>query len=345
LLVLLVPPAAQANVLPRPLKLERINRKLHGRLIDHTANHGVDRRIWSPALGQKRDLYVYLPPGYDPAKQYPLILYLHGFAQDEVTFIERVAPRLDRAIVAGEFPPVIVAAPDGSLSGLDCLFSAGSFFINSKAGAFETYLMEDVWNFVHAHYSVRPEREAHAVVGVSMGGGAAFNKAIKYRERFAVVAGVFPPLNLRWLSCRGRYRDKFDPCCWEWRTDFSRSHEVVARFAGGLVPIRLKRLVQPLYGRNNPDTAAEVSRENPIEMLEPSNVRPGDLHMYIAYGGHDEFNVDTQVESFLYVARRRGLEITVHFDPEGHHNKRTALKMMPGVLDWLGPLLAPYSPH
>ena len=58
-------PCASAPASPR------VNRQLHGRVLDYTANHGQDRRIYSPALCQKRDLYVYLPPCYDPCKQYP----------------------------------------------------------------------------------------------------------------------------------------------------------------------------------------------------------------------------------------------------------------------------------
>jgi hypothetical protein len=38
--------------------LDRLNRKLHGRVVDFTQNHGADRRIWSPVLGRPRDLYV-----------------------------------------------------------------------------------------------------------------------------------------------------------------------------------------------------------------------------------------------------------------------------------------------
>ena len=37
-----------------------------------------------------------------------------------------------------------------------------SFYINSKAGNFEDYLMTDVWNWVHENFPIRPEREAHA---------------------------------------------------------------------------------------------------------------------------------------------------------------------------------------
>ena len=58
---------------------------------------------------QKRGLYVYLPPCFDPQQKYPLILWLHGFAQTEKSFLKDVAEPLDRAISCGHLPPVIVA--------------------------------------------------------------------------------------------------------------------------------------------------------------------------------------------------------------------------------------------
>ena len=39
-------------------------------------------------LHEKRDLYVYLPPHYDPCKRYPMAIYLHGFREDESGFLE-----------------------------------------------------------------------------------------------------------------------------------------------------------------------------------------------------------------------------------------------------------------
>src|SRR5262249_49615199 len=201
-------------------RLARVSRPLHGQLIDHTHNHGVDRRIWSEALCQRRDLYVYLPPGYDPAQRYPLVLWLHGFGQDEESFLDGIVQDMDAAMACGQLPPMIVAAPDGSISGHPCMMTAGSFYINSPAGRFEDYVMEDVWNFLVLNYPIRPEREAHVLAGVSMGGGGAYTLAIKHRDRFAVVLGIFPPLNSRWVDCHGRYMADFDPNCWGWRTDF-----------------------------------------------------------------------------------------------------------------------------
>lgn len=342
-LALLVPGTpALATLWPKPYQLDRLNRRLHGQVIDYTKNHGADRRIWSAALQQRRDLYVYLPPGFDPHQLYPVLIYLHGFAQDEQGFVESVVPHLDRAMACGQVPPMIVVAPDGSLNGHPCLFTAGSFFINTKAGNFEDFVMQDVWSFVQAHYPIRPEREAHILAGVSMGGGAAFNLALKYRACFKIVIGVFPPLNTRWLDCHGRYMGNFDPCCWGWRTDFSRRLEVVGRFYG-VVTIRESKVVKPLYGRD-PNILSQVSGENPIEMVDRLGLQEGELDMYVAYGGRDQFNIDAQVESFLFVARQRGLTVDVAYEPNGKHDPETALKLLPGILDWLAPRIAPYSP-
>jgi hypothetical protein len=336
-------PCARAHLLKRPFQLERINRKLAGKVIDHTRNHGADNRIWSEALHEKRDLYVYVPPGFDPCKRYPLAIYLHGFREDESDFLTDVVCPLDAAIAAGKLPPLIIAVPDGSIHGVSCFVIAGTFFVNSKLGAFEDYLMKDVYPFVLTHYPIRPEREAHALLGASMGGGAAFAKAFKYRDCFRTAAGIFPPLNTRWISCRGKYMDNFDPHCWGWREDFDRPREVVGRFYG-VITIRVRTVVYPLYGRHNPDTIALVSENNPIEMLDTYDVKPGEFDLYVAYAGKDEFNIDAQVESFLYRAHEKGIAVGVGYDPKGKHDTKTALRLLPGLIEWLGPRLAPYSP-
>jgi len=60
----------------------------------------------------------------------------------------------------------------------------------------------------------------------------------------------------------------------------------------------------PLYGRNDPNVAKEISRDNPIEMLDAYDVRDGQLNMYVAYAGRDEFHLEAQAEE-LSVSRPR----------------------------------------
>jgi S-formylglutathione hydrolase FrmB len=202
--------------------------------------------------------------------------------------------------------------------------------------------MVDVWNFIASRFSIRPERDAHLILGVSFGGEAAFNKAIKYPCYFRHVVGIFPPLNLRWQDCHGHYRGRFDPCCWGWRTDYVHRGTVLARFYG--LPIRMRMFLDPLYSRRNPETLPAIIRNNPIEMLDIYDVQPGQFEMYVGYGGKDQFNIGAQIESFLFVARQRGLEVTVHYDPNGKHNRSTATRMIPDIIDWIAPRLAPFAP-
>jgi len=321
-----------------------INKKLGGQVIDYTANHGQDRRIWSQALGQRRDLYVYLPPGFSPKLQYPLVVWLHGFAQDEGSFLTEVAPRIDAAIVAGLLPPMIAVAPDGSLEGEPCHAKPGSFFINSKAGLYEDYVMKDVLGFVFANFPIRPERGAHILTGLSMGGFGAFTLGIKHRELFGVVVGIYPPLNLRWIDDQGRYFSQFDPNRWGWRTQVTSRHEVIAKFCGGLVTFTIGQVIEPIFGRSE-QGLQEVIKHNPIEMIDSYNLKPGELEMYVCYGKKDEFNLAAQIESFLYVAKKRGLEVGVQVDPEGRHDVETAVRLLPGLIEWLRPRVEPYDPR
>jgi hypothetical protein len=118
--------------------------------------------------------------------------------------------------------------------------------------------------------------------------------------------------------------------------------EVVGRFYG-VVAVRFKNLIDPIFGRG-PDAIHKLSQINPIELLDVYDVRPGQFEMFIAYGGKDEFNIMAEVESFLYRAKERGLHVTVSYDPEGTHGLETGRKLFPHAIDWMAPMLAPYSP-
>src|SRR6185437_12313408 len=102
-------------------QLERVQRRLCGQVLDFTHNHGADRRIWSAVLCQKRDLYVYLPPGFDPHQCYPVLLWMHGIIRDEKSSAKRFLPQFDTAMACGKMPPTIIAFVDGSYLGRPAL--------------------------------------------------------------------------------------------------------------------------------------------------------------------------------------------------------------------------------
>jgi|SRR5581483_1624988 len=328
-------PASWTLLPPRPPP------RLHGRIDDYTHHHHHgDQRIWSPTLCQWRDLLVYLPPGYDPACHYPAMLWLHGIAEDEGTFLLDGLRDFDAAMAAGCLPPMIIVMPDASWTGRPRLLGPRPLYLNSRLGPWEDYIIHDIWPFALSHYPIRPEREAHVIAGFSGGGSGAYRLALKYPEQFGIVFGISAPLNTRWVDCHGHYFGNFRPDCWGWR-DEVRGRDVVGRFALGLVNIRMRGLVYPLFGRG-PHVPGELSRENPIEMLDHFDVPPGLYQMLVAYGGKDQFNIDAQTESFIYVARQRGLDITVLYKPRGRHNLILAERFMPDIIAWLRPLLEPF---
>jgi S-formylglutathione hydrolase FrmB len=176
-----------------------------------------------------------------------------------------------------------------------------------------------------------------------MGGFAAFNLGIRHRNAFGVVAGIHPPLNLRWADVDGNPRAKFDPRRWGWRTGFDNPHEILASMAGGVAKVRMGHVIKPVFGEGD-DALLDISANNPLELVLKTGLRNGDLSMFVGYGGRDEFNIDAQVDSFLYYCKFKGLGVAVAFEPDGRHDAITAAKMLPALFRWLGPQLEPYAP-
>lgn len=311
---------------------------LAGQILDFTNNHGADRRIYSSILCEKRDLYVYLPPGYDPAIRYPLIIWFHGAFGDESGFVNSdIIYALDRRIRAGCFPPVVVISADATVEGRNSLLARNAMFINGVSGRYEDHLMEEILPFVFANFSLRPERDAHALVGYSGGGLPAIAIGIKYRELFATVVSISGPINLRYSNCRGRYFDDFNPCTYRWATKY-RCCQSVVKYYGGLLQVPAKFFIRPIYG-NGRDVLQKVRRDNPADLIFSKNLQPGDLNIYIRYAGRDNFNFDAQAESFIWLARSRGIEITAIKDEGQFHTSEYCSAAQIRSYKWLAPLL------
>src|SRR5205085_4403826 len=128
------------------------------------------------------------------------------------------------------------------------------------------------------------------------------------------------------------YFANFDPSNWGWRTKLDRAQEPIARFYSGLIKIRIGQLVVPLFGLGD-ESLARMAQQNPIELLEATGLKQGDLGMFVGYGGKDEFNIDAQVESFLYLCKCRGISVAVAYEPNGHHDTATAMREFPAMVE------------
>jgi enterochelin esterase family protein len=137
----------------------------------------------------ERDLYCYLPPGYDATDaRYPVIYFLAGFTGtgrmliNYSFFEEALDARLDRLIGAGAMPPVIAVLPD-------CITRfGGSQYLNSSAtGRYEDYVIDELVPFVDEKLRTKPGRDHRGVTGKSSGGYGAFRLAMRHPDVFGAL--------------------------------------------------------------------------------------------------------------------------------------------------------------
>jgi S-formylglutathione hydrolase FrmB len=176
-----------------------------------------------------------------------------------------------------------------------------------------------------------------------MGGFAAYNVGLKHRDRFGVLVGILPALDIRYADCHDNYMADYDPNCHVYR-ETMRPHRVVGRFYG-VIAVHEHRFTDPTVGRRNPAGMAIFARNNPVELLAALDIRPGEFEMFIGYSKQDEFNLDAQAEHFVDEAARRGIRPAVVCLPDGKHDSESGVRFLPVFGPWLMRKLAPYVSH
>ena len=155
--------------------------------------HNYPAEAWGVMDEYDKSMTVYLPYGYDPAKQYDVIVIMHGMGYMSEYWMdteqeyshegERIntVDVLDNMIARGLCPPVIVAAPT---------FYRDSVVLGEylSGSAFAPELRNDVIPYLVEHYAtyaaeptseaVAAAREHFAYVGLSMGSIIGFQSAL-----------------------------------------------------------------------------------------------------------------------------------------------------------------------
>jgi enterochelin esterase family protein len=156
--------------------------------------HGTVRlhEYESKALGRRRPLRVYTPPGYDrdPAARYPVLYLFHGSGDNEATWTSFGRAHLiaDNLLADGKAKAMIIAMTDGHAV-------VGPEARGRNVEMFGKDLLEDVMPFVEANYRTKADRESRAIVGLSMGGGQSLTVGLNHLELFAWVGGFSSAIN------------------------------------------------------------------------------------------------------------------------------------------------------
>jgi enterochelin esterase-like enzyme len=152
----------------------------------------------STTVGVKRKAQVYTPPGYSKDQKYPVLYLLHGIGGTEYEWTRggKAHVILDNLYADKKIVPMIVVLPNGraskDLSPRDPIPKQSPAF-----ALFEKELLADLIPFVEKTYSVKTDREARALAGLSMGGGQSLNFGLNNLDTFAWVGGFSSAPNTR----------------------------------------------------------------------------------------------------------------------------------------------------
>ena len=85
----------------------------------------------------------------------------------------------------GEIKEMIVVVPDGTNK-----LTGGLFLSSSTLGDYETYVTQEVVDYVDTHYRTLPTRDSRGLAGCSSGGTTSMRLGLKYPNVFSVVAAT-----------------------------------------------------------------------------------------------------------------------------------------------------------
>lgn len=242
----------------------------------------------SPALGEKRQAIVYLPPGYDAPetrmRRYPVLTLLHGFPNpggfDSWVRYGRAPQEVDRLIVEGKIPPMIVVCPDGR--GKDGLYGDSEFLDPVRPGVgsrVASFTARDLTAYMDRSYRTIPNREGRILGGISTGGYGAANLALQHPDIWANV-----------LCLSGYY--EADP----------------------------RHFAAPLWGPN-PDAAA-MRAQSPLYLLEDAGADISRWHgmfFFVGEGANEPRRERADTAAFTAALQRAGIPFALR-QPPGKHS-------------------------
>ena len=134
---------------------------------------------------------IYLPPGYNPARRYPVVYLLHGMAGRPTSIWGglHLADVADGLIAARQMKPFIAVMP---VAGPTVDPNAGEW-----AGVWESYVVQNVVPWVDGHLSTVRGPQGRALEGLCAGGFGAVDIGLRHPGVFGTLGsweGYFAPV-------------------------------------------------------------------------------------------------------------------------------------------------------
>ncbi len=154
--------------------------------VDHIKVHS--KALEGNLLGDSpdRDVFVYLPPSYAANKnqRYPVVYALHGYGLNAEAYVRAfgIPTVVDKDIAAGTAKEMILVNPDSFNK-----YSGAMYSSSPTNGDWETFITQELVEYVDAHYRTIATRASRGLMGHSMGGYGTFRLAMKYPDVYSSI--------------------------------------------------------------------------------------------------------------------------------------------------------------
>ncbi len=147
--------------------------------------------FYAPQLDNRRDLVVFVPPGYARARHTRYNLLLLNDGQDWKAL--RIKETLERLYAEDRIEPMIVVAIPTNSNRLNEYGTAQPLDYKGRgaqAAAYTRFVIDTVLPYIHSHFRTRTGTMNTAFLGASLGGLSAFDIAWHHPQHIGIV-GVF----------------------------------------------------------------------------------------------------------------------------------------------------------
>ena len=134
--------------------------------------------VFSPKMQREIPAVVVVPDAAVDAQRFPTLYLLHGHGGSYLSWLQIT----DLRRLADGFGMILVC-PDGERS----WYWDSPLNPNSQ---FETFVSQELVDWIDSRYPTLPEREGRAITGLSMGGHGALWVALRHKERFGAAGST-----------------------------------------------------------------------------------------------------------------------------------------------------------
>ncbi|HEV7349701.1 alpha/beta hydrolase family protein [Telluribacter sp.] len=142
---------------------------------------------YSPSMKKTIKAVVMTPSNYATGKEFPVLYLLHGYSGNYADWVRKAPAVLD----AADTYQMIIVCPDGNFN---------SWYFDSPADAnsrYETYVAQELVNWVDGKYRTIKDRSGRGITGLSMGGHGALYLAFRHQDVFGAAGSMSGGVDIR----------------------------------------------------------------------------------------------------------------------------------------------------